>query len=57
MQIPNRRVHKMIEDLEEVAELLKGVDYASATKLTGMATYLKGNFKSRPAGEASGRAH
>lgn len=51
MQIPNRRVHKMIAELREIAEAIKYSDMGSAGKLNRMADYFEGNFKSRPVSE------
>lgn len=48
MQVPNRRVHKMIEELDEIVDRIWAVDKDAAEKLEGMSTYFKGNFKSRP---------
>lgn len=48
MQIPNRRIHKMIAELREIADNIRYEDFASANRLEGMAAYFEGNFKSRP---------
>lgn len=51
MQVPNRRVHKMISELRDIADRIRISDFESATRLEGMAHYFEGNFKSRPTGK------
>lgn len=47
MQIPNRRVHKMMEQLEYISHL-PGLDEQARQYAESMHEYLLTNFKSKP---------
>lgn len=55
MQVPNRRVRKMITELKEISERIWYVDAESAVKLEGMAAYFDDNFKANPTKEKGRR--